>query len=453
MSIIQPRVLKGFRDCLPDEMIPKQKMIKNLVNTFSSFGFNPIDTPSLEYTEILLGKGSGETDKQLYRFQDHGGRDVALRFDLTIPLARFIAQNYHKITFPFKRFHIAQVWRGENTQKGRFREFYQCDFDILGSDTVQGDFEIVFLIATALHNLKINDFLICINHRNLLNALLQKLDLVDKSTIILRIIDKLPKIGQQSVVDALQNEASIPESVCQNIIQFISLKGKKDIIEKCESILKNIGKSEDDSNDQIPEKGKKAISDLEKIITFFQEVGLEENIIIDLSIARGLDYYTGLVFETILKNNTNYGSICSGGRYENLVSLYSKSVVSGVGASIGLDRLCSALEDRNELGKEKSVSQILIFNLDDQYSGNYQNLANSLRKKGFNTEVFLNKRKLDAQFKYAEKLNIPIGIFAGETEIKTNTYALKNLKTRDSYDKLSLEDLEEKIRHELEKNC
>lgn len=442
--MIEPKILKGFRDTLPDAMIQKKTIIKNFENIFESYGFVPIDTPALEYTEILLGKGGGETDKQIYRFNDHGGRDVALRFDLTVPLARFVSQHYNDLVFPFKRYHIAPVWRGENTQKGRFREFYQCDFDILGSHSLDADLEILLIIKDGISTLNLGDFKIFINNRKILNSLLKKFDLFDKSIYILRTIDKVYKIGIDNIFKELVDEVGIPKNRVEDILSFLNLSDKNYVITD-----DNIFKTLDKYKLLLGEELSSPVFELEYIFKTLKELDAMQYYAFNPAITRGLDYYTGTVFETFVIDKMNFGSICSGGRYDNLTSLYSKTAISGIGASFGLDRIISILEDKNLTSKKQTKSDAIIFNLDQKLNIEYHKFASILRKYNINVEIVFEKQKLPNQFKIAEKKGIPFAIFIGEEEIKNKKYNLKNLIEKKEYNQVSIEDI---IRIIREKN-
>jgi len=414
-KLIEPKLLKGFRDHLPNVMLQKKKMIAKLEKTFESFGFAPIDTPVLEFTEILLGKGGDETDKQLYRFLDNGKRDVTMRYDLTVPLARFTAQHYNELGMPFKAYHIDKVWRGENTHRGRFREFHQCDFDILGTNSNFSDVEIGLVIYTAINNLiGSDDFIIRINNRKILNALTKKLGVEDKTTDILRIIDKIYKQPREKVIDELNQKVGLSEKQIQEVLSFIDIKGSNsEILKELESLFSNV------------EYAKEGIENLKEFYSLFTSMDIPEKCYqIDLSIARGLDYYTGTVFETMLSNLPELGSICSGGRYDNLTELYTTNKVAGVGASIGLDRLTDGLE------MDFSVStpaQVLIANMDKNYKSEYLKIARELRLANVKTDLFTDDKKLDKQLKYANRKGFRFVIILGSNEFENNTVALKDM--------------------------
>lgn len=429
-TLISPRVLKGFRDFLPADEEPRKRLQRSLEDTFSSFGFVPIDTPVLEYTEVLLGKGGGETDKQVYRFRDHGDRDVALRFDLTVPFARYMAAHLNELYLPFKRYHIAKVWRGENTQKGRYREFTQCDFDIVGVDSAEADFEILLMMQTSLKTLGVDDFTIRLSHRGVFNQFLEKRGIRDESEKVLRAVDKLAKVGAEKVREMLR-EFATPETA-EAILDFIQPEESFGAtLEKMERL--SGGKSE----------GSRRLAQIRELL---EATGLSAHFRLDPSITRGLDYYTGLVYETFLNDQARIGSVCSGGRYNNLASLYTKQELPGVGSSIGLDRLLAALEERQEREAAATGTKVLIINMDEALKGHYFKLSRELRQQGVACEIYPETRKLKHQFAFAEKKGIPGALFCGSDEYAAGTVTLKNLTTRESREGVARQAAAETIR-------
>ena len=428
-KIIEPKILKGFRDSLPEQEIRKKKMFSGLEETFASFGFVPIDTPVLEYTDVLLGKGGGETDKQVYSFKDNGERDVAMRFDLTVPLARFITANKSNILFPFKRYHISKVWRGENTQRGRYREFYQCDFDIVGSDSASADTEILIMMKTSLEKLGIADFKIYLSNRGILNKFLEINNIRDKSVEILRIIDKLAKIGEEKVKELLKE--STGKDNYSKILDFIK---PESCFDKTLEKLITLCNGENSETER-----------LKIIYKALKENGIEDYYILDPTITRGLDYYTGLVFETFLDGKRDVGSVLSGGRYNNLASLYTNEQIPGIGASIGIDRLIAALEESENNKKQQAMCDCIIFNIDDDLIGLFHKTAGEIREKGISCEVYPENKKLNKQFAYAEKKNIPAGVIIGKDEKESGTITVKDLIARKNYEKIKVQDGIEKI--------
>ena len=425
-NYIEPRVLKGFRDFLPGAEIIRRGLTEKIEGVFRSFGFVPIDTPALEYADILLGKGGGETEKQIYRFTDNGERDVALRFDLTVPFARYVALHYNELTFPFKRYHIGKVWRGENTQRGRYREFTQCDFDIIGSDSPAADFEILLLIHTTLQNLGI-DVNIHVNHRGIFNRFLSHIEQNDKSVEILRTVDKLSKIGEAETKKSLSQLCG--EQNAQKILEFIGAKGS------FSQVLQQIT---DLSGGQCPESER--LASLHQFMADATGNNADDLFTLAPSITRGLDYYTGVVFETFMKELPDIGSICSGGRYDNLAGLYSKSqeTISGVGSSIGLDRLLAGLESLEKLPKPASCTMAIAC-INTEESGVYQKLAQTFRTRGVSCEVFTegcgNKnsdKHLVKQFQLAEKKGIKFVLIPKEAskDDATGSFTIRDIAER-----------------------
>ena len=419
MDKTEPRTLSGFMELLPNEQILFNQMKEKIENTYKKFGFLPLDTPIIELSEVLLAKAGGETEKQIYRFEK-GDTDLSLRFDLTVPLAKFVAKNYGNLSFPFRRYQIGKVYRGERAQKGRFREFYQCDIDIIGDGELDliNDAELPSVIYTIFTKLGFSDFTIKINNRKILNGLFQSLGQKENSVEILRIIDKIDKIGKENVVEELR-KINIDDSVINKIIDFIEIKGTNS--EKIEK-LKSLGIENETFN--------KGIEELEFVANNMSLFGVpEENYMIDLTIARGLDYYTGTVYETFLNDYRELGSICSGGRYENLAEYYTDKKLPGVGISIGLTRLFYKLNELNLIKtNKKSISDILIIPMTEDLSTAIR-IATKLRNQGIKTEIYLNNKKLKAKFKYADKLEIPCVIVIGEDEIQNNVVKLKDMKT------------------------
>ena len=419
MERIEPRTLSGFMELLPNEQILFNQMKEKIQKTYEKFGFLPLDTPIIESAEVLLAKAGGETEKQIYRFQK-GENDLALRFDLTVPLAKYVAKNYGSLSFPFRRYQIGKVYRGERAQKGRYREFYQCDIDIIGDGELDliNDAEIPSVIYNLFRELGFEDFTIKINNRKILNGLFEGINQKENSTEILRIIDKIDKIGKVAVIEELQ-KIGVEEKQIKFIIDFIEIEGTSD--EKIEK-LENLG-----IDNEVYKKG------LEELKTVVKNVRLfgvpEANFKVDLTIARGLDYYTGTVYETFLNNYRELGSVCSGGRYENLAEYYTEKSLPGVGISIGLTRLFYKLNELNIVKAEKkSISDILIIPITDNLEKPIQ-LSTEIRKLGINTEIYLKNKKLKAKFKYADKLEIPYVIVIGDDEISLNKIKLKNMKT------------------------
>ena len=423
MSIqIEPRVLKGFRDSLPADEIVRREVISSLERLLQSYGFLPIDTPVLEYADVLLGKGGGETDKQVFRFEDHGKRDVAMRYDLTVPFARFMAAHGRDLPIPFKRYHIGKVWRGENTQRGRYREFMQCDFDIVGLDGDSADFEILLLISDCMKRLEVSNFTVRFSHRGIFNRFLAQLGLTDSTSDVLRIVDKLAKIGESQVLSLLGEIAK--EREARQILDFIRTE---------HSFEETLAKMEESAGG--PAEDSERLKDLNR---YLAESEIADSYVLDPSITRGLDYYTGFVVETFLKGAEHFGSICSGGRYNDLASLYTKQELPGVGASIGIDRLLASLVESGNSPAPSRIPEVIVLCLDEDFFPHYHKIATDLRNRGISCEVYHQKRKLAQQFQYAERKGAAVAVICGEDERKSGTVNVKNLRTRDSVDGVDL---------------
>lgn len=432
MDLIQPKVLKGFRDFLPQDEILRSDLIEKLTHTYRSYGFVPIDTPVLEYTEILLRKSNGETEKQMFRFEDNGGRDVAMRFDLTVPFARYTAQHKEELYFPFKRYHISKVWRGEKPQAGRYREFIQCDFDTVGTDSATADFEVLALMKAALASIGVEKITIHVNHRGIFNRFLEKIGAKEKSDDILRIVDKIAKVGEEEVKKELTEVTGSADSA-EKIIGYIKPCGTFE--ETLANIEKLAGGEDADS---------KRMKD---IYAMMKAAGIDGIYTLDPSITRGLDYYTGVVYETFLNDLPTIGSVCSGGRYDNLAGLYMKEKLPGVGASIGLDRLIAGLTELGITEVKGSYLDAEIFNGDENLAAHYQGVASALRSKGIAVEVFPDCVKMNKQYAVTEKKGMPWGILVSKEQAADGKLTLKNLKTREQFADITVEEAAAKIRN------
>ncbi|AEC01756.1 histidine--tRNA ligase [Parasphaerochaeta coccoides] len=418
---IEPKILKGFRDSLPAQEIVKKRIISRLEHVFSTFGFVPIDTPALEYTEVLLGKGGGETDKQIFRFTDNGGRDVAMRFDLTVPFARFLAAHAHEIALPFKRFHIDKVWRGENPQKGRFREFTQCDFDIVGVDNAWADFEILSIMNESFTAMGIDKVTFHVAHRGLFNAFLAHLGIQDHSVDVLRTVDKLRKIGSEATREELEVLTGSSEKA-NAVLSYISPAAGTDFLERLENLSSLAGGEQEHSGR------------LREIYHLLSDAGIASKFELDPSITRGLDYYTGIVYETFLDDLQTIGSVCSGGRYNDLASMYSPERIPGVGSSIGLDRLMSGLAELDSpLMTDTASAHVLVMVVDEKYRTRCIALSRLLRSSGLAVDVYVASKKAGQQYKYAESGHIPYAVIAEDGE----KWTVKNLATRETVDGLT----------------
>ncbi|MBP3255056.1 MAG: histidine--tRNA ligase [Clostridia bacterium] len=435
MVKVEPKTLPGFMELMPNDQVKFNEMKETIKRSYERFGFLPLDTPVIEYSDVLLAKAGGETEKQIYRFTK-GDTDLALRFDLTVPLAKYVAQNQNELGFPFKRYQIGKVYRGEKAQKGRYREFYQCDIDIIGDGelSIINDAQMPSVIYTTFKELGFDNFTICINNRKILNGLFASLNLRDSAADVLRIIDKIDKIGEEAVKSEIK-ELGVTDNAIEAIMNFILIDGNTD--EKI-SKLESLG-----INDETFKIGLNEITDVVKYIRAFGVP--DEFFAIDLKIARGLDYYTGTVYETFLNDYKKLGSVCSGGRYDNLAEYYTDKKLPGVGISIGFTRLFYQLNEAGAIKTEnETISDVLIVPMDENIE-EALNVATKLREAGINTDVYLEDAKMKKKMKYADKWNIPNVIIIGEEERNTKLYALKNMITGEQAS-LSVEDIIKKLR-------
>ena len=419
MNKTEPRTLPGFMELLPQEQILFNQIKDTIKENYEKFGFLPLDTPIIEDSKVLLAKAGGETEKQIYRF-NKGDNDLSLRFDLTVPLAKYVAKNYGDLAFPFRRYQIGKVYRGERQQKGRFREFYQCDIDIIGDEELNiiNDAELPNVIYNTFKSLGFAKFTICINNRKILNGLFESLELSDLASDILRVIDKIEKIGKENVIKELEGLNVSLEKITK-IMSFIEIDGSTDNKLQALQDLKI-------SNENF-EKG---LEELKEVVKYMRLFGVPDtNFKVDLTIARGLDYYTGTVYETFLDEYKSLGSICSGGRYENLAEYYTDKKLPGVGISIGLTRLFYQLNELNLIKAEKkSISDILIISMTDNFEY-IAKVANKFREDGKKVQIYYENKKVKAKFKYADKLEIPYTVVIGDDEVASGTYTIKNMET------------------------
>jgi histidyl-tRNA synthetase len=427
-NIVKPSILPGFMELLPKEQIEFNKIRDIIKDTYEMYGFIPVDTPLIEKSEILLAKGGGETEKQIYRFTK-GDTDMSLRFDLTVPLARYVALHAGELNFPFRRYHIGKVYRGERNQRGRFREFYQCDIDIIGNGelSIINDAEIPSIIYSIFKKLDFGPFTIRINNRKLLNGFFNQVTKSDKGAI-LRTIDKLEKIGETKVKEELK-DIGVSDAEIDRILEFISIKGTN---EEVLSSLKSLNIGNEEFN--------KGLEELSLVCHYIKGFNVpEENFEIDLTIARGLDYYTGTIYETTLDRFPEIGSVCSGGRYDNLAEYYTKAKLPGVGISIGLTRLFYQLSEAGLIkgGKSSTPSKVLIIPMGDVMDYSIDT-AGRLRENNINCEIYFEEAKAKKKFSYGDKLGIEYVIIIGEEEKQNKTVSLKNLKTGDQ-ENLSLD--------------
>ena len=419
--MIEPRTLKGFRDHLPAQALARERVLDVARRVYRSYGFAPIDTPALEYLEILTGKGSDETDKQLYRFKDHGGRDVGLRFDLTVPFARFAAQHMHDLGLPFKRYHMAAVWRGENTQRGRYREFMQCDFDTIGTTSPVADLEMVLVVHDLLAAIGLERFTIRVNDRRVLAGILDRLDLADRSTAVLRSLDKLGKATPEAVAAELAAHGVAADAALA-LLEMAGLSGPPDdVLGRLDGL---VGEGP---------QGRAGVAALRAIVAGARDAGVPDGrVVVDPSIARGLDYYTGIVLESFLDELPALGSICSGGRYDNLAGLYSKQPLPGVGASLGIDRLLAGLEELGRLAAVETPAEVFLVHFDERHLADYLRIATAIRAAGMAVEFFPEAKKVGQQLKLAAKRGFPAALVIGSDEFAAGTAQFKNLASQQS---------------------
>ena len=412
MKLVEPRTLSGFMELEPSSQLLFEKYKNIIESTYQKYSFTPIDTPVIEYANVLLAKAGGETEKQIYRLKK-GDNDLALRFDLTVPLAKYVAKNYNELIFPFKRYQIGKVYRGERAQRGRFREFYQCDIDVIGDETLPliYDAQIPVIIGEILTKMEIGKYVIRLNNRKILNGFFSNLNLTDFQTEILRIIDKIDKIGAVEV----ENEIKELTKYSKEIMSFISITGSNDEILRQLEELK--------IEDEIFVEG---LNELKEVVNYLKLMKFNDYKI-DLTIARGLDYYTGTVYETTLINNPEIGSVASGGRYENLAGYYTNKKLPGVGISIGLTRLFYNLLDAGVIKDyKKPIVDYLIIPMDgvDEFTFNIYNQYLNENKK---VEICMLDKNFKQKMKYANRLNVPYVIIIGENEKNNNEYVLKNM--------------------------
>ena len=422
MSKVQPRTLSGFMELLPARQAQFDRMVDILKQTYSLYGFTPLDTPLIEASQVLLAKGGGETEKQIYRFMK-GDTDLSLRFDLTVPLAKYVAQNYANLAFPFRRYQIGKVYRGERAQRGRFREFYQADIDVIGDGKldISNEAEIPSIIYRAFTALGLKRFQIRVNNRKILNGFYSMLGLTEKSGDIMRTVDKLDKIGPDKVKALLVDpEIGLSEEQAEEILKFIAIRGSNaQVIAALQSYR---------GRDELFDLG---LDELETVVKYLAAFGVpESHFAVDLTIARGLDYYTGTVYETTMLDHPEIGSICSGGRYDNLAEYYTDKQLPGVGISIGLTRLFFVLEDQGYLNDQLNTApaDVLILPMTDDLSHAIA-MATTLRAAGIRAQIHGEQKKFKQKLSYADKLAVPYALFLGEDEIAAGAASVKDLRT------------------------
>ena len=419
MEKLKPRTLSGFMELLPAPQQKLERMLEILRRTFALYGFTPIDTPTIEAAEVLLAKGGGETEKQIYRFQK-GDADLALRFDLTVPLAKYVALHYNDLSFPFRRYQIGKVYRGERAQRGRFREFYQADIDIIGDGKldITNEAEIPAIIYQTFTSLGLKRFQIRVNNRKILNGFYAMLGLTEQSGDIMRTVDKLDKIGAEKVRTLLVDECGVSADSAGEILKFIAITGgNEQVLAALESYR---------GRNEVFDEG---LDQLNTVVKYLSAFGVPaENFAVDLTIARGLDYYTGTVYETTLLDHPEIGSVCSGGRYDNLAEYYTDRQLPGVGISIGLTRLFYVLGEQGLLNPDlpTAPADVLILPMTAELSPAVT-LATRLRAAGVRTQLYTEQKKFKAKMNYADKLGVPYVVFLGDDEIAGNVVACKDM--------------------------
>ena len=441
MSRIKPRTLSGFMELLPEKQMQLEKIMQTLRESYALYGFTPLDTPAIESAEVLLAKGGGETEKQIYRF-NKGDNDLALRFDLTVPLAKYVAINYGQLAFPFKRYQIGKVYRGERAQRGRFREFYQADIDVIGDGALDiiNEAEIPAIIYRTFTALGLKKFKIRVNNRKVLNGFFELLGLSEQSGEVMRIIDKLDKIGGEKVKTLLIDEG-VSDTSANEILEFTAISGTAG--EKLLALEKHLGKSE------LFDQG---VSELKAVAGYLPEFGVpDDNFEIDFTIARGLDYYTGTVYETTMTEHPEIGSVCSGGRYDNLAEYYTDKQLPGVGISIGLTRLFYVLDEQGLLSEElmTAPADVLVLPMTEDLSFAIS-AATTLRWAGIRVQLYGEQKKFKAKMSYANKIKVPFTVLVGEDEIAAGKLTVKNMETGEQKS-LSADEAAALINAELEK--
>ena len=421
MAKMTPRTLSGFMELLPQPQQQMERMMQILRETYALYGFTPLDTPIIEASEVLLAKGGGETEKQIYRFQK-GDADLALRFDLTVPLAKYVALHGGELSFPFRRYQIGKVYRGERAQRGRFREFYQADIDVIGDGKldITNEAEIPSIIYQTFTRLGLKRFQIRVNNRKILNGFYAMLGLTEQSGAIMRTVDKLDKIGPDKVRELLLSDCGLQEDQAAEILKFIAITGSNaEVLAALEGYM---------GRHELFDTG---LSELKTVVKYLADFGVpEENFAVDLTIARGLDYYTGTVYETTLLDHPEIGSVCSGGRYDNLAEYYTDRQLPGVGISIGLTRLFYVLGEQGMLNPDlpTAPADVLVLPMTEDLAPAIS-LSTRLRGAGVRTQLYTEQKKFKAKMNYADKIGVPYVIFLGDDEIAAGVVACKDMKT------------------------
>ena len=421
MAKVTPRTLSGFMELPPAQQMKMERMMQILRESYALYGFTPLDTPVIESAEVLLAKGGGETEKQIYRFQK-GDSDLALRFDLTVPLAKYVAAHYAELSFPFRRYQIGKVYRGERAQRGRFREFYQADIDVIGDGKLDilNEAEIPAVIYSTFTKLGLTKFRIRVNNRKLLNGFYRMNGMQEKAGDIMRTVDKLDKIGPEKVKLLLIDEVKMLPCKAENVLDFMAIRGTN--AEVLEALERYRGM------DEVFDQG---LDELGAVTRYIQDFGVpEENFAVDLTIARGLDYYTGTVYETEMTEHPEIGSVCSGGRYDNLAEYYTDRQLPGVGISIGLTRLFYVLGEQGLLSDEivTAPCDALVLPMTEEL-GFAVSAATALRRAGVRTQLYAEKKKFKAKMSYADKIGVPFAVFIGEDEVREGLLSVKDMQT------------------------
>lgn len=436
---VQPRTLSGFMELLPRQQLLMESIMQTLRDTYSLYGFTPLDTPIIEASDVLLAKGGGETEKQIYRFT-RGENDLSLRFDLTVPLAKYVALHYGELAFPFRRYQIGKVYRGERAQRGRFREFYQADIDMIGDGKldVSNEAEMPAIIYQVFTRLGLKKFQIRVNNRKILNGFYGMLGLSEQAGDIMRTVDKLEKIGAEKVKSSLV-ELGVTAEKANEILEFIGIKGSnQQVLEALEGYR--------DKNELFD----LGLDELKTVVKYLSGFGVpEENFAVDLTIARGLDYYTGTVYETLMIDHPEIGSICSGGRYDNLAEYYTDKILPGVGISIGLTRLFFILNEQGMLNEERNTApaDVLLLPMVEDLSPAVE-LATRFRNAGVRVQLYGEQKKFKAKMNYADKIGVPYVVFLGEDEIRDGVVACKNMKSGEQT-KLRFEETLQRVQNGL----
>ncbi len=421
MARMKPHTLSGFMELLPEDQKKMQRLMSTIEESYALYGYTPLDTPVLESSEVLLAKAGGETEKQIYRF-NKGDTDLAMRFDLTVPLAKYVAMHYGELTFPFRRYQIGKVYRGERAQRGRFREFYQADIDMIGDGKldIMNEAEIPAVIYRTFSTLGLRHFRIRVNNRKVLNGFFALLGLSENAAEVMRTIDKLDKIGPEKVGEALRNECGVEKSKAEEILRFITCPGSSK--DKLEFLGRYQGRNE------VFDTG---LSELATVVNYVASFGVpEDNFEVDLTIARGLDYYTGTVYETVLTDHPEVGSVCSGGRYDNLAEYYTDKQLPGVGISIGVTRLFYVLQEQAMLSEEllTAPAEAVVIPMGDVRAFAVE-AATVLRSAGIRTQVYFEEKKFKQKIGYADKSGIPFAIIVGENEAEKGVVGVKNMQS------------------------